>query len=278
MDHQRRLGVHDALYLKPLLYGLEHSPLFTLVPADPARLSQEFRERPDHLRGAFLSPLDYARYGADYRVVPGVCVSSSVPTGTVRLFVNSRKSNVSTLAVDVRVISEIILARIVLLEKFPNLPAEKGSLKFIPMEPDPKRMLENADAALVVSFAPSDPPPGLFFVDLVEEWYDMTGLPYVHGMWVGREDRLTEEEIRALLLAKQNGVRAISENAAALVDASPMTGEELKHYFSQFSYEMGDAQAESLTEFFRYGFYHGILGDIPDLNFFSPSPPNPSLH
>ncbi|HEX9614605.1 MAG TPA: MqnA/MqnD/SBP family protein [Bacteroidota bacterium] len=278
MEQQRRLGILDALYLRPLLYGLDRSSPFTLSPASPAKLSQDFRERPELFRGAFLSPLDYARSGADYHIVPGICAASSSPTGTVRLYVNPGKSNISTLAVDVRVTSEIILSKIVLLEKFPNLPAESESMKFIPMEPDPKTMLAKADAALVVSFFPSELPPDLFFIDLVEEWNEMTGLPYVHGMWVGREDHLTDEEIRALHLAKQNGVAALSSDIGALSQDSPTTGDALRQYFSQFTYDLGDVQAESLKEFFRYAFYHGILGDIPDLNFFSASAPNPTMN
>jgi len=278
MAQQRRLGIVDALYLRPLLQGLDASRLFTLYPSQPAKLSMEFRERPDLLRGAFLSPLDYARYGAEYRIVPGICVSSSSPTGTVRLYVNPGRANISTLAVDVRVTSEIILSKIVLTEKFPNLPTEKESLKFLPMEPDPKAMLARADAALVVSMTPSEPPEGLFAIDLIEEWNDMTGLPYVHGMWVGRENQMDDGEIRELLLAKQRGVAAFSRHTGSPAQ-DPLPAEDaLRSYFLQFSYEMGETQAESLAEFFRYAFYHGMLGDIPELNFFSPSQSDPQAN
>jgi len=34
---------------------------------------------------------------------------------------------------------------------------------------------------------------------------DLTGLPYIHGFWVGREGELAEPESRALLRAQEQG-------------------------------------------------------------------------
>ncbi|MEP0823537.1 MAG: hypothetical protein HRF44_11875 [Ignavibacterium sp.] len=265
MTERRRLGIPDATYLTPLTQGLEKAG-FDLYRDIPARLAIEFRDRPGFLRGAFLSPLDFARHGGNFRILPGVCAASSRPTGTIRLYVNPDRKSISTMAVDIRVTSEIVLARIILLEKFPNLPADGNQLTFVPMHPDPAGMLAKADAALVVTTAPSTAPEGLFSIDLVEEWSDMTDLPYVHGLWVVREDMFTGEELRALLAAKQAGVEA-------LASADP----SLKSYFDSFSYDFGSDQVESVGEFFRYAFFHGILGDVPDLNFFS-SAANDSVH
>ncbi|MEX1139184.1 MAG: MqnA/MqnD/SBP family protein [Bacteroidota bacterium] len=267
MADRQRLGVPDALYLRPLIHGLDR-PDVELHRALPAQLAIDFRDRPEFLRGAFLSPLDYARHGGNYQIVPGLCASSTEPTGTIRLYINPNRKNISNLAVDIRVTSEIILARIVLLEKFPNLPSGKQNLTILPMLPDPKAMLAKADAALVVNLAPSKGPGDLFSLDLVEEWNDLTGLPYVHGVWVVREDRFTEDEARGLLTAKEAGVAEL-----------PGRELDLGKYFGAFSYEMNHQQVESLLEYFRYAFFHGVLGDIPELNFFStPLLPDPSVN
>lgn len=257
MTELRRLGIPDATYLNPLTHGLEKAG-FTLHKDIPARLAIEFRDRPGYFRGAFLSPIDFARHGGNFRILPGICAASSKPTGTVRLYVNPDRKSISTMAVDIRVTSEIVLARIILLEKFPNLPAKENRLTFVPMHPDPAGMLAKADAALVAATGPSTAPEGLFSIDLVDEWSDMTDLPYVHGFWVVRENMFTGEELRTLLAAKQAGVEAL-----ASVDASR------RSYFDSFSYDFGSEHVESVGEFFRYAFFHGILGDVPDLNFFS---------
>lgn len=275
MADRQRLGVPDALYLRPLIQNLDRSGV-ELHRALPAQLAIDFRDRPEYFRGAFLSPLDYARHGGIYQIVPGLSCSSSEPTGTIRLFVNPKK-NISTLAVDIRVTSEIILARIVLAEKFPNLPSETKKLTIVPMMPDPEAMLAKADAALIVNLDPSSVPPGFFSLDLVEEWNDLTGLPYVHGMWVVREEHFTDDEVRRLLEAKEEGLKAL---AGLTLPAMPdMSAEELGHYLKGFSYEMGEQQIGSLEEFFRYAFYHGVLGDVPELNFYPPpDSPRPSAN
>lgn len=277
MAERQRLGVPDALYLRPLIHGLDRSGV-ELHRTSPAQLAIDFRDRPEYLRGAFLSPLDYARHGGIYQIVPGICCSSAEPTGTIRLYVNPKK-NISTIAVDIRVTSEIILARIILAEKFPNLPSETKKLTILPMMPDPEAMLAKADAALIVNLAPSSGHGGLFSLDLVEEWNDLTGLPYVHGMWVVREEHFTNDEIRVLFQAKEVGVGAFSGITSTAVPDLSLSSEELGRYFNGFSYEMGDQQTGSLEEFYRYAFYHGALGDIPELNFFAaPSPPQPSVN
>lgn len=276
MAGRPRLGAPEALYVRPLIHGLDQANI-ELHRALPAQLAIDFRDRPDFLRGAFLSPLDYARHGGDYRIVPGLCVSSSEPTGTIRLYINPHRKNISTLAVDIRVTSEIILARIILAEKFPNLPSETKTLTILPMMPDPKAMLAKADAALVVNFTPSTGPSDLFSLDLAEEWNDLTGFPYVHGIWVVREDHFTDDEVRLLLEAKVKGTAALS--GMTPLQGIPLSVEELRRYHASFSYELGDQQTESLSEFFRYVFYHGVLGDIPDLNFYtSPALPEPSVN
>lgn len=275
MADRQRLGVPDALYLRPLIQNLDRSGV-ELHRALPAQLAIDFRDRPEYLRGAFLSPLDYARHGGIYQIVPGLCCSSSEPTGTICLYVNPKK-NISTLAVDIRVTSEIILARIVLAEKFPNLPSETKKLTIVPMMPDPDAMLAKADAALIVNLAPSSVPPGFFSLDLVEEWNDLTGLPYVHGMWIVREEHFTDDEVRRLLEAKEDGVKAL---AGLTLPAVPgMSPEEFGRYLNGYSYEMGEQEIGSLEEFFRYAFYHGVLGDLPELNFYPPpDSPRPSAN
>jgi predicted solute-binding protein len=73
-----RLAASDALYMKPLLFGLDRtdSP-FDLVTDFPAINSLKLSERSDGIRNAFLSPIDYARHGGEYRIVPNICVASS---------------------------------------------------------------------------------------------------------------------------------------------------------------------------------------------------------
>jgi chorismate dehydratase len=275
------LGVSEASYLRPLLYGLEtpDSP-FELFVDIPAEIAIKSRERTRNLRCAFLSPIDYARHGDDYRIVPDVGVSSSSRTETVQLFIKQGVRNIRSLSVDVRVTSEIILAKIILTEKFPNLTSSDAGIQFIPMLPKLDEMLAKADGALVVNFHPhQSSPEGPFSIDLVEEWNDLTGLPYVHGFWVGHDNPETEERVLDLLRAKQDGLTHIEGLAGQLSQRLNLPIDKATRYFSSFSFRLGQEEQEGLSEFIRYAFFHGVLPDVPDINFFElDSPPTPSVN
>ncbi len=270
MPSKVRLGISDAAYLRPLLHGLNAADsLFEPVVDLPATNSIHLNERTGNLRCAFLSPIDYARYGGPYRIIPGICVSSSTSTRTVTLTVRNGVSNIRRIAVDIRVTSEIVLAKIILQERLRNLPERRPDLEFIPMMPDLQAMLSKADAALIVNFTPSKPSETTeYSLDLVEEWSDMTGLPYVHGFWVAREEDLTQDHLRGLIRAKDEGIEAKDEMVRAIVRRSGLSEAVAAEYVEAFQYDFGQEQIDSITEFNSYAFYHGVIGDIPELNFF----------
>jgi predicted solute-binding protein len=261
------LAVNEALYLRPLLQGLggPSSP-FDLAFDIPANNALKLRERTGAVRCAFLSPIDYARHGGEYCIVPNIAVSSERSTETIQLFVNENVRSINTMAVDVRVTSEIILAKIILIEKFRNTSLKEGSISFIPMFPDVEAMLKKADAALIVNERP--PMKSVKFrLDLVEEWNDLTGLPYVHGFWVTREADFSPADAQELLLAQARGVNMIEQIAADSATVLQLSKETLTSFFAAFSFGLGEKEQEAISEFFRYSYYHGVIGDVPDLNF-----------
>lgn len=262
------LGVPNALYLAPLLYGLE--PDATLLRDVPAQLAIKFSHRtPPFDEGCvFLSPIDYARHGGDYLIVPDVAASSSAPTGTVQLAVKSTVSNIMTVAVDVRVTSEIILAHIILQEKYRNIRGE-GKITFIPMWPDLDAMLAKADAALIVNFHPATGrAEAPFTLDLVEEWYDLTDLPYVHGFWVGTEATTAPDVVQRLVRARHDGEAHLDEIVNEVAMATKRETDQVQQYFASFSYGFGSDVRDSLSEFIHYAYFSGILPDAPEINFF----------
>jgi predicted solute-binding protein len=267
-----RLAVSDALFLKPLLFGLDRteSPFDPVIDI-PAQNALKLSQRSEGIRNAFLSPIDYARHGGEYCIVPNICVASSIPTNTIQLILKSELHTINTVAIDVRITSEIILAKIILEEKYRTDPS-RSNLQFIPMMPDIDAMLAKADAALLVNEAPVVyNKSGVFTLDLVEEWNDLTDLPYVHGFWVGREEEMTEQEAKALLMAKNNGVLLQLQIAQEAAQQRNLPLGEITQYFSSFSYDLGEREQESLAEFIQYAYYHTVIGDVPEIRFFDVS-------
>ena len=271
------VGVPEASYLKPLTFGLPISSGGLQLHVDvPAQLALKLQQRTEPLRCAFLSPIDYARHGGDYLIAPGACVASSGCSNTVKLYVNPSVRRIDRIAVDLRVTSEIILAKILLAEKFPNLTPDARKLQFIPMLAGRDEMLRKADAALVVSFHPELPQPNEpFSLDLADEWSDLTGFPYVHGFWVGHDDPESEQVARALVRTKETGVTHLEQIAQILSQERGLSLGDCKHYLAGFQYEFGEVEQQGLSEFIQIAYYHGVLPDVPDLNFFEIEPPPP---
>ena len=272
-----RLAASNALYLKPLLFGLDRTEsLFDLIIDIPANNAIKLSERSGGIRNAFLSPIDYARHGGEYRIVPNICIASSNQTNTIQLVLKSNLHNIERIAIDVRFTSEIILAKIILSEKYQN-QSTHSKLQFVPMMPDVDAMLAKADAALIVQDTPQViTRTGTFTLDLVEEWNDLTGLPYVHGFWVGREEELSKAEAQALFMAKNSGVLLKSQIAQSVAQQQNLSLSELTSYLSLFSYDFSEKEEESLTEFIHYAYFHGVIGDVPEILFFDVETRNPS--
>jgi chorismate dehydratase len=266
-----RFGIPRYLYTKPLTFGLEQGPqkvdLFTDLSSQNA-----LRLKSRELDAALLSPIDYARNSDEYLVVPNICVGS---TGNHTLLLHFREGlrKINTVATDIGLTSELVLAKILLIEKYDTNP------QFIPMapvktmasSPDVAAMLARADAALLVGG------PSLFSsldtkctIDLVEEWGDLTGLPYVHAIWLSYRDSLTPSKVYLLKQSCDEGLRHLPDIALAASREGQGTPEVCENYLASFNFNLDEETIESLSEFFRYAFYHGILDEVPEIRFYPP--------
>jgi chorismate dehydratase len=256
-----RYGIPRYVYTKPLTYGLEHAAekvdlLTDLSSQNALRLkSREFDV-------ALLSPIDYARNSDRYLIVPSICVSSTT-SRTVLLHLREGLRRINTIAVDIGLTSELVLAKIVLSEKYDSDP------QFIPMTPDINTMLAKADAALLVGG------PALFSsldaartIDLVEEWNNLTELPYVHALWLSHRDSLTQNVIHSLRQSLDDGVRHTKEIALEASKNEHVSRQKCESYLSSFSFELDDEAIESISEFYRYAFYYGVLGEVPEIKLY----------
>jgi chorismate dehydratase len=263
---KKRLGIPGALFLSPLTTTLRRREGFMLTVDAPAR--NALRLRGHDLDAALLSPIDFAREGSLYRVVPGVAASSQSANSAITLHFREGLHDIATLAADPAVTSEIVLAKIILAEEFDVSP------KIVPFQGPLDAMLGKADAALLAGDASlRETAVRHNVVDLVEAWGEMTDLPFAHCFWCAREEDLTEEEAKTLRQAGEEGTSLIDEIAA---DASSHAHSSipvaaLKAHLETFSYDFSDEAQEGLKEFLRYAYYHAILPDVPDIRWFGES-------
>jgi chorismate dehydratase len=249
----KKLAVPHHLYAAPLTYEVVHdtSP-FELIYDLPAVNAIKLRN--NEVDAGLITPIDYARESSDYVILPHISVSSKEESGAIALFFQSGLSSISTIAVDIGLTSEIVLTRIVLAEKYDINP------QFIPMVPDLTTMLAKADAALLAGNSVLELKNETGTLDLVDEWTDLTELPYIHGFWGYRPNALTHDELLSLQKAGEYGIRHLAPISRATSD--PALSDE---YLRRFSYTLDEETVDSLSEFFHYAFYYGIISDVPEI-------------
>jgi predicted solute-binding protein len=201
------------------------------------------------LAAGFISPVDFARNASEYRVIPNAGIVSREGNGALILRFRPGLETVRSLAVPSIATSDIILARLLLSERFGITPT------LIPVAGTVEEMLARADAALVASLAATPEQDDEEGLDLVEEWIGATGLPYVHGIIAARDGILAEREVEAL-------------SAVAKPPDEPMgEDEEGQPVYPPFGYGLQEDALEGLKEFMQYAYFHGILQDVPDVKF-----------
>jgi chorismate dehydratase len=262
MRTRKRLGLNSELYCSPIFFGLSDSDEFECTGDVVAK--NAIKMRGHDLEAAFLSPIDYGRESSDYCIIPNVAVSSRTPTNSIVLHFKRGLHTVNTIAVHPTSTSEIVLASILLSERFDVRP------KIVPAVGSFDQMLRSADAVLLVgNDALAQAQGHRARLDLVEEWIDMTDLPYVHGFWCVRETELTKDDVAVIQLACESGIKSLEKIAQAeAARQSRHPPEILKQYLEAFSFTFTDEEQESVTEFLRYAYYHGILPDVADLHFY----------
>ncbi len=234
----KRIGIISQTWANPLAAGVKSAGSFEILSKSPSELAILLRH--SELDAALLSPIDYAKDYAMYRILPGAAAVSQGESRFALLVFNENSRNISTLLIDPHSSSEIVLAAIVLAEKYDSRPQLK------PFSGSLNDALATASAALVVGDAARNLSGHTNVIDLVDEWGDMTELPFVHAVWAAREGALSSAEVRAITAPPDPAGNGASEG---------------------FYYSLDEEASRGLTEFYRMAYYHGILKDIPDTKF-----------
>lgn len=257
-----RLGAVAYLNARPLVYGLElRNDLFSLrfdVPSKCAALLHE-----GSIDVGMIPSIEYLR-GRDYRIVPDVGIMSDGTVASVALFTTTPVGRIRSIAVDTSSRTSHALLRILCLERFGIDP------DFQPMPPDPEEMLRRCDAALLIG------DPALFLdharlgadkIDLGDHWRSLTGLPFVWAFWAGRRDALSATAVEALIAARDSGVAASDEIAAAYCgpDRAPRGQAYLRE---NIRYTLGDREEAGLMKYYELAHRHGVVNAVAPALFY----------
>jgi len=189
------------------------------------------------------------------RFADGVSISSQAEVESVRLFSRVPFENIRTLALDQSSMTSNALARILLAEGFDCRP------ECHPTPPNAEVSLTMFDACVLIGDeGMSQNPAGCEVLDLGQAWHDMTGLPFVWALWVGREG-LTHDLSAHLNQARDKGVGLISEIVNG--PGMPVSPERAENYLRHtIDFSFGPVHAAGLQLFGEKLSLHGLVEQV----------------
>jgi chorismate dehydratase len=101
---------------------------------------------------------------------------------------------------------------------------------------------------------------GLIVLDLAEEWYAWTGLPFVFALWTVHQDApalpgLVSFFQRSLEMGRSHTAEIVTEALRAI----GWTRKELEEYLTEnIRYSLGEPEEQSLALFFELAVRHGF--------------------
>ncbi len=273
MMAKARVGRIAYLNVLPIYFALEHifsENGFHLVRGTPAELNALMRRGEVDLGS--ISALEYGRAFRDYFLLPDLSISSKGAVGSVLLFSRVPFSRLDgrTIRVSAASASGAALVKVLMAELFEVQPRyQPGQLTGVPLE-DVAAVMAIGDEALRLSAAGAMP----FELDLGQAWQELTGLPFVFGVWAVRRDfaaaypEATATLHRLLLRSRDWGLGSLAELSRIAATFFSMSPAQILAYFHQLNYSLDPEHEEGLAAFFHYLYNLGELPEEPRVEYF----------
>jgi chorismate dehydratase len=258
-----RVGIVNYLNSKPLAWGFmkgHHADKFAPSYHPPALVARLLSQ--GNLDIGLIPSIEVQRI-PDLRVLPDLCVAARYEVRSVILISRCPISEVRRVALDQNSRTSVALLRILLRERYGISP------EYLHERPDAERMLDEADAALLIG----DPALKVDreryrITDLAAEWLELTGLPFVFAVWAVRPG----VEIPDLSFYFKSSLRyglssldiLVRESAAELgLDSS-----EVRSYLTEnLAFFLRSEEIAGLEEFYRRAHEHGLILEPRRLEF-----------
>ncbi|HLU47373.1 MAG TPA: menaquinone biosynthesis protein [Planctomycetota bacterium] len=277
-DHDRcpktrlRVGAIDYLNARPLVVSLDPDgdPPLEIENHRPSVLAERLAR--GELDVALVPVVTCVDPAHDWRVLPGISISSWGPVRSIRLYHRAPLESVRRVALDTSSRTSVILTRLLFAKRWGARPG------FEPVDPATLRtkVLRDArepgdagafDAALVIGddALSCGRFPGWDEVDVGLEWTSFTGLPFVYAVWAcrvppGGEDELPPDLAERFLAARWRGFARIDEIVARGRRPDGLSEAECRDYLARtIRYDLGPAEIEGLETFLSLARGEGIL-------------------
>ena len=237
-----RVGIVNYLNTKPLLYGIDRSPVKELIetiqdyPSNIAKFLLEGKIDMGLVPVAVLPALEEYHINTDY------CIGCDGPVSSVCLFSEVALEQVSEVLLDYQSRTSVALTRILLADYWKVNPLLTDT------KSDYRLQIKGATAGLVIGDrAIEQRQISPYIYDLGEAWKNYTGLPFVFAAWISRK-KLDPSFVDMFNEANRYGIEHIDE----VVKTNPYPSFDLKNYYTKFiSYSLDENKLKGLRHFLK---------------------------
>ena len=258
-----RVSAVSYLNTAPLIWGMLHGPqrgYFDLDFTVPSKCADALRT--GQAQAGIMPSIEYQRI-ENLKIVPGLSISSSGPVRSVLLISRCPVDRIQSLALDTSSRTSACLAEILLKRHYHIAPSLK------PSEPNLSAMLRECDAALMIGDpALASEMPGLYVRDLAEDWYAMTGLPFVFAFWAVRSEAASTELIAPFQQSAAYGLEHVEEIAQSESERTGLSASVIRTYLTKnIDFSLGRENLRGLQQFYSLAQELGLSNGTRPLEF-----------
>jgi chorismate dehydratase len=243
LERKMRIGAVSYLNTKPLLYGIERSPVageIDLIIDYPSNIAAMLINNEIDMG---LVPVAVIPRMKEHYINGQYCIGSNGAVASVCLFSDVPIEEVSAVLLDYQSRTSVRLAKVLLQEYWKVRPVllDAG-----------KNFLDNikgTTAGVVIGDrALEQRKRSPYIYDLGEAWKALTGLPFVFAAWISNKP-MDQGFIQAFDEANRQGLNHIDE----VVAGNPYQAFNLHDYFTKYlSYDLDTAKRQGLAKFLQY--------------------------
>lgn len=268
-----RLGKIGYLNVLPIYHPLENGLVegdFDIVSGPPSYLNKLMDS--GKLDVSAASSIEYARNPEKYYLVPDIAIGSQGPVQSVLLLSRCPQNelNGKTILISSQTHTSSALLKVLLKEWGIEVEFVTGDASACLGDGQcPEAILAIGDEALELRNHEEYPNR----IDLGEAWRDLTGMPFIFGVWLVQRSSLAEnkEAIRtacnALIQARHWGTDNMEAMCTLASESSRLNSTEMCSYFDGLVYRFGHKEKEGLNLFYSYLEKNNIIDEVPKLRF-----------